>query len=93
MIAAALPFIFILTIIFFIVYSLYKSTKGYKSLSTFDEYKENHPKLVSNGKVSCSSCGGRDIFVRKIGHTPTKILNIHMCRSCGKSLYRSTTGV
>jgi hypothetical protein len=86
-----MQYIFVLAIIALVFFLISKRRK--QSLSTFDEYKENNPELVSNGKISCSSCGGRDIFVRNVGTTLTKISNIHMCRSCGKSLYRSETEI
>jgi hypothetical protein len=90
MLIQILPFLAFVGILYFLITS--KSRK-YKKQPTFEEYKEKHPNLVSNGKIQCSSCGGKDIFVRRVFAGGSKEHNIHLCKSCGKSLYRSTTEI
>ena len=85
-----LLFVAFVGMLYFLITS--KSRK-YKKQPTFEEYKEKYPNLVSNGKIQCSSCGGKDIFVRRVFAGGSKEHNIHLCKSCGKSLYRSTTEI
>jgi len=67
--------------------------RKYKKQPTFQEYKEKYPNLVSGDKIQCSSCGGKNIFVRRVFTGGSQEHNIHLCKSCGKSLYRSTTEI
>lgn len=58
---------------------------------TFEGYKQLHPSHIRNGRVSCYSCGGAGVTIRRIGNGLGYILNSHVCRQCGTELYRSKT--
>jgi hypothetical protein len=81
--------LFIGAIFFFIISHLTKGREKYKSTPTFDEYRNANPNLVNSGKVTCSVCGGNQIYVRLVGNIGVKQLNFHVCRTCGSNLYRS----
>jgi hypothetical protein len=81
--------LFIGAIFFFIISQLIKGHNKYKSTPTFDEYRNANPNLVDSGKVTCSACGGNQIYVRLVGNIGVKQLNFHVCRTCGSNLYRS----
>jgi hypothetical protein len=70
---------------------IFLAFKKHTSLPTFDQYRSNHPELVKDGKIACHKCSGNDIFVKTIGHTPTSLLNHHLCKTCGTTLFRSST--
>lgn len=76
--------IIVITIFLFILYNLFKINR-----KNFKYYQKKYPDLVKNGRVTCFSCGGKSIFLRKIGHTPLSIINAHTCRTCGTVLYYS----
>lgn len=73
---------------------IYQATSGirkYKRIPTFQDYKDKHPDSVTPNGVKCSQCGGHQIFVQKAGHMNSTILNLHLCKQCGSTLYRSST--
>ena len=72
-------------------YFIFKGLKKHSSLPTFDDYRSAHPELVKDGKISCYKCEGSDVSIRQIGKTPTSILNHHVCKTCGTTLFRSST--
>lgn len=57
---------------------------GYKKIPTYEEYNQRHPHLVSEGKVVCVN----QVYIQRIGNVGTTILNSHICRHCGTTLYR-----
>ncbi|MDH2916379.1 MAG: hypothetical protein PXX77_05810 [Gallionella sp.] len=69
----------------------YRAFKKHSSTPTFDDYRNNYPELVKDGKITCHKCSGKDIFVKTIGKTPTSLLNHHLCKTCGTTLFRSST--
>ena len=73
----------------YVAYKLTIFTKG----RSFDDYRQNHPENVANGRVTCYSCGGGDVFLRKAGNSLTSIMNSHVCKQCGSELYRSKTSL
>jgi DNA-directed RNA polymerase subunit RPC12/RpoP len=82
-----------LLLIFVVIYFLYKTFKGgiekYQDTPTFIEYKRLNATLIDDGKVACIYCGGNHIFLKQVGKTPKSILNLHVCKTCGSTLYRS----
>jgi DNA-directed RNA polymerase subunit RPC12/RpoP len=84
-----LPLLFI----FMIIYFFYRTFKGgiekYQDTPTFVEYKRLNPTLIDDGQVTCVHCGGKHIFLKQVGKTPKSILNFHVCKTCGSTLYRS----
>jgi len=57
--------------------------------STFEQYRLDHPESVSsNNRISCFSCNGDQIFVRKV--RDRIYWQEHVCKQCGKSLYYSS---
>lgn len=59
--------------------------KAYGSLPTYDEYREQHPELVKNGRCRCHKCGGGRVFL----HTLDAYRRRHICATCSTVLYRS----
>jgi hypothetical protein len=80
---------FIGFVIWLIVSQLRGGFKKYNSMPTFTEYRNTHPNLVDNGRVICRECAGSQIYVRHVGNVGSKLLNFHVCRTCGTALYRS----
>lgn len=80
------PVVFVL-----IAFFLIRGFSKHVSTPTFDDYRSCHPELVGDGKITCYKCSGNDIFVKGVGHTPTSMLNHHMCKTCGTTLFRSST--
>ncbi len=74
-----------------IAFFVFRAFQKHASTPTFDTYRSTHPELVKDGKIICHKCAGTDIFVKEIGKTPTSLLNHHMCKTCGTTLFRSTT--
>jgi hypothetical protein len=72
---------------FFFVRGFMKHT----STPTFDEFRGRNPELVKDGKICCPKCAGNDVFVKEVGKTPTSLLNHHICKTCGTTLFRSST--
>ena len=70
---------------------IFKGLGKHTSLPTFDGYQAAHPELVKDGKISCFKCSGNDVAIRQIGKTPTSLLNHHICKTCGTTLFRSST--
>ena len=68
-----------------------KGLKKHASTPTFDEYRSKNSELVKDGKIFCHKCSGTDIFVKEVGKTPVSLLNHHICKTCGTTLFRSTT--
>lgn len=63
-----------------------------QSVPTFDQYQAQHPNLVNNGRVTCRQCGGGSIYLRVAGRSFSGVVtNVHVCRTCGTNLYRSTS--
>lgn len=75
----------------FIVFSGIRGVIKHKSIATFEQYNTLHPDLIRDGKVYCCKCNGKDIYIQNIGHTTSSMLNYHLCRTCGTTLYRSKT--
>lgn len=75
-----------------IIYLFIRNLSSIKKISngrSFEDYKEKYPDCFTDGKISCFNCGSQNIFLQKIGHTPTSVLNSHICKQCGSELYRS----
>jgi len=66
-----------------VLFIIARSWLKFFGLPTYEGYRSAHPDLVGTARVACSSCGGTDIFIFRT-HGP-----VHMCRQCGKHLYRS----
>jgi hypothetical protein len=81
--------IFFIGIAFFIVSQISKMNSKYAETPTFNEYKASNPKLVTGGEVTCFQCDGTQIYIRNAGAKSGKVLNYHVCRTCGTNLYRS----
>jgi len=83
------------TVLVFILifgFVFYKNSKfkiKMSALPTFKEYKANNPELVNNGNVICIECGGAHVYIRISSVQQGKILNTHVCKTCGTNLYRS----
>lgn len=58
---------------------------------SFEDYKRLHPSHIGNGRVSCFSCEGTGIAIRRVGYVGFDIVNSHVCRQCGSELYRTKT--
>jgi len=56
---------------------------------TLEAYKHKNPDSVRNGKVSCSKCGGSNIWMKQVSRSPRGVVHSHLCRQCGSELYRS----
>lgn len=83
---------FMVPVVFLIVsFLLFRRYKKHTSLPTFDDYRSSHSELVKDGKITCYKCSGNDIFVKTVGGTPISLLNHHMCKTCGTTLFRPTT--
>lgn len=89
MILSTVLLIVIITIAVFLI--IVKTIRNYQTIPTFDQYKTAHPGLVVKGKVTCVHCGGNQLYLKQAGNLGTRILNLHICRTCGTSLYRSET--
>lgn len=70
---------------------IFRGFMKHASTPTFDQFLSRNPDLVKDGKISCPKCSGKDIFVKEIGKTPTSLLNHHICKTCGTTLFRSST--
>jgi hypothetical protein len=56
----------------------------------FRWFAERHPQCVTQGRVSCSHCGGSRINARGLmRHT---YMREHFCVTCGQTLYYSPEG-
>jgi hypothetical protein len=73
----------------YLVYRRIRSTAD--GWVTYADYIKKYPQCNTNGRVSCSQCGSKDIFLRKIGNTMSNYWNSHVCKQCGAELYRSKT--
>lgn len=73
----------------FIIANLFRGYGKYKAIPTFDEYRASNSSLVCDGKVQCRNCSGTNIFLKNVGNTNNHLLNFHICKSCGTTLYRS----
>lgn len=82
------PF-FIIFVIVIIGYTIFSSLRKYKAIATFECYKKLYPQLVHAHGIECFRCGGRQIYIRQVGNIGSKVLNLHVCKTCGKNLYRS----
>lgn len=72
-----------------VAYGVYSSVRKLKSVPSFAEYRENNPEAFKEGKVQCNQCSGWDIFLKEVGRAGSSIINFHVCKSCGSTLYRS----
>lgn len=83
-----IPLIIVMLIVLVIMFSAKKFMMKGKAYS---DYISKYPQCNKGGKTSCYNCGSDNIFLRKIGETPTGIINSHVCKNCGTALFRSTT--
>jgi hypothetical protein len=83
--------LFALAVLVGVGYLIFSLFKKHFSIPTFDNYRSKYPDLVKDGKIKCHKCSGSDIFVKEVGNTPTSILNHHLCKTCGTTLFRSST--
>ena len=58
---------------------------------TLQDYLREHPDCKVSGGVKCCHCGGRGVYLRTVGRGIGAVLNSHVCRTCGRELYRSRT--
>jgi hypothetical protein len=65
--------------------NLWDYWRAYGSLPTFDEYGEQHPGLVKDGRCRCHKCGGGRLFL----HSFDSYRRRHVCATCGTVLFRS----
>lgn len=56
---------------------------------TYDDYKALFPHLTSGGCVRCHRCGGSSIWMRRKSPSILGSRYVHVCRTCGGSLYES----
>ncbi len=88
--ASILPLLFIVAVVY-LFFRMFRGAKNkYANIPTFLEYKEDNPECIKDRKVSCLHCGGNNIFLKQVGKTPKTILNVHVCKTCGETLYRSS---
>lgn len=58
---------------------------GWVKMKNFEDFKANNPNSFNGNRfISCPKCGGNYIYIRSNG-----MLNSHICRQCGKELWRS----
>jgi hypothetical protein len=76
-------------IVFIVIgFFIFRGLKKHYSIPTFDDYCNAHSELVKDGKITCYKCSGNDIFVKPVGNS---LLNHHLCKTCGTTLFRSST--
>jgi len=82
--------IFILFVIIIVVFFIVPRYRAHSSLPTLQEYLEKNPKAKSPNGAKCVYCGSNSIYLHFLygpenGFGPKS----HICRGCGKALYRS----
>jgi hypothetical protein len=72
----------------FVLRSIRRSRADFMALPTFDAYRSA---AGSKGldPVACTACGSQAIFVRHGLANQAGVRNVHVCRQCGRNLYRS----
>ncbi len=85
-IEAFLPFILMLGFAYIFLGSIFKSVIYLYKTPTFDKYRVKYPDKVKEGKVFCYSCDSDNVYLKH-----HQQLNFHICKTCGKTLYKSTS--
>lgn len=57
-------------------------------LYTLERYRKDHPEHFKAGRVTCKSCAGTSIWMKRTEFFIGKGW-AHTCRTCGKELYYS----
>ena len=83
--------LFLIAILAFIAISWLRFFGKYRKIPKLHQYAQTFPDLVKNGRATCCACGSNQIYIRVYHRLHTKTLNYHVCRVCGKTLYRSTS--
>jgi len=73
----------------FMFFRLKSKINNFTNGKTYEDYKNDYPGFIKEGKAYCHKCNTHEIFVKQVGSTPQSILNSHICRNCGTELYRS----
>lgn len=83
--------LFFSLIVGFLIFDFIRGIRKHKFIETFDKYQLLHPDLIKDGIVYCYKCNCKDIYIQNVGYTTSSMLNKHLCRTCGTTLYRSKT--
>lgn len=82
---------FVVGMLYVIFSSRKKASLELESTQTFAEYVATYPHTRAKNKVACFECDGTNIYLQKIGYHDGKIINYHICKTCGTKLYKSVS--
>jgi len=72
-----------------VIWFIVRLSRKYSSIPTYDQYIDTYPESKTENGITCRKCGSTHMGTKRVCHTPASALFLHICDSCGTTLFRS----